>query len=407
MGFGSGFGGYGGFGGSWADRERAKMREKEREREREKEKERLEEARRAEDKRKQDQAAASRALFGPPQYASTPLSERPVAGPAPRIEVINVPAKTSQPAQTAQPASATQPKPAFPATTPAQPTTGDSILNQVAPSREPRPYTYTAKNEIPAAVAPAIAKDYNYNPRDQPKDKRPRMDAAVDDARRGQAKVKRRKEDDKKSPPFGQSAARDLSSLTREVRRWPEVNSGQVEAWLKDQTDLTRVASREIYGGSDWTLAQGQSTKHVNEGAIVMVRVNGAFLGSSWVVRGERGWDESTPYPSMDVELGRGIESRQVWGTDVYTDDSDLGLVLIHAGWIRWTREEDVVMKEEGGAAAKKPILKDVIEVTVRVVPRLNRYTATERNGIRTRAWGNGHDGSSIVVEGVKRVSVS
>lgn len=406
MGFSSGFGGYGGFGGSWSERERLKAREKEREREREKEKERLEEARRADEKRKQEQqaaASAARGPFGQPPYGSAFGRS---AAPASRIEVINVPAKPAESVSTAQPSS-TNPHAHTPfGTTTATQAGSDSIINQVAPAREPRPYTYTAKNEIPPNVAPTIAKDYTYNPRDQPKDKRPRMDAAVDDARRGQAKAKRRKEDDKKVPPFGQNMMRDIQSLARETRRYPEVNSGLVEAWLKEQPDLTRIAAREIYGGSEWTLAQGQSTKLANEGAIVIVRVNDAFLGPKWVVRGEKDWDEAIPYPHEEVKLGKGIESRKIWGTDVYTDDSDLGLVLIHAGWIRWNVEEDHVKAEEG-VAVKKPLVKDAIEVTVRVVPRLNRYTSTERNGVRTRSWGNGHDGSSIVVEGVKRVTVS
>jgi hypothetical protein len=67
--------------------------------------------------------------------------------------------------------------------------------------------------------------------------------------------------------------------------------------------------------------------------------------------------------------------------------------VLIHAGWIRW-----------GGPATRSD--SDLVNVTVRLVPSLVRYYATERNGVITRAWGNGHDGASIVVEGVERVKV-
>jgi hypothetical protein len=63
---------------------------------------------------------------------------------------------------------------------------------------------------------------------------------------------------------------------------------------------------------SSTELAQGRSTQRINEGGIVMVRVNGAFLGSSWVVRGEKGWDETTPYPPPGVELGRGIVTRKI-----------------------------------------------------------------------------------------------
>jgi len=296
------------------------------------------------------------------EAARTADPYRPPSATPSRIEVLNTP----EAPQTAYPA-------------------GSDAASQAVPSREPRPYTYSAKPE----QAPTPAKDYTY----QPRDKRPRMDAAVDDARRGASKAKRRKDDDKASP----TGTRDLTALTKEVRKWPEVRSRQVENWLTNHPEWQRVlktAGRDLYQGSDWTLAQGQLTQTHNEGMKVFVRINAAFLGPSWVVRGEKGWDDAVPHPPMGVELGRGLERRGIWGTDVYTDDSDLGLVLIHAGWIRWMETGDSMDK-------------DVIEVKVRVVPKLVRYFATERNGVRTRSWGNGHDGASIVVEGVKRVTVS
>jgi len=343
MNYGSGFTGYSAFGGgSWVDRERAKAKERERVRENEKL------AQLNAEKRKQEA-----------QRAADPY--RPPSATPSRIEVLNTP----EPPQTAYPA-------------------GSDAASQAVPSREPRPYTYSAKPE----QSPAPAKDYTY----QPRDKRPRMDAVVDDARRGASKAKRRKDDDKASP----TSTRDLTSLTREVRKWPEVRSRQVENWLTNNSDWQRVlktVSHEVYQGADWSLAQGQSTQVLNEGMKVFVRINGAFLGPSWVLRGEKGWDEAVPHPPVDVELGRGLEKRGVWGTDVYTDDSDLGLVLVHAGWIRWMNSAEVMDR-------------DVIEVKVRVVPKLVRYFASERNGIRTRSWGNGHDGASVVVEGVKRLKV-
>lgn len=422
MGFGSGFGSYG-FGTSWAERERLKARERDREREREQ----AERTARIKRENQQAELAQQEAIRKreAESLTSKPASALPVAKdiwgrPIPpqrpptsktHLEVLNARQReeippASLPGHTMFPTTATAagPIPAAPPTMPTTATaTADSLMHQVAPSREPRPYTYTAKPEqppVPQTAAALKEREYNYTPRD----KRPRMDAAVDDARRGQtSKAKKRKEDEKtRSSPVGQPT-RDLSTLTREGRKWPEVVSSQVEAWLKTEGDLTRVVAREVYAGSDWTLAQGRSTQRINEGGIVMVRVNGAFLGSSWVVRGEKGWDETTPYPPPGVELGRGIVTRKIWGTDVYTDDSDLGLVLIHAGWVRWNRQANQDTEE---VKRKNPRDDDVIQVTVRVVPRLVRYTATERNGVRTRSWGNGHDGSSIVVEGAQRVTV-
>lgn len=319
---------------------------------------------------------------------------------AARIEVLNAPAK---------------PAPAAPV---------DSVIQQVAPSREPRPYTYAARNES-AATQAAMGKEreYQYTPRD----KRPRMDAAVEDQahRRGSVSKSRRKKeetggsDKMRSPTTSQfqthAPTRDFSQYTKEIRVWPEVISSPVEIWLKSLDDLNRTVATVQYRGSEWTLAQTQTTTRQHEGGIVTVQITGSFFGAGeFIVRGENGWDEGSVGPLVESEITRGQDSRRIWGTDVYTDDSDLGLALVHAGWIRWSKEAmDSGVVRPGidsklgikDSQAKRGV--DVVEVTVRVVPKLLRYIATERNGVRTRSWGNGHDGGSIVIEGVKRVKVS
>jgi hypothetical protein len=227
------------------------------------------------------------------------------------------------------------------------------------------------------------------------------MDAAVEEQahRRGSVgKSKRRKEEvveKAKEVPV----PRDWAALVQPNKKDPEVSSAPVERWLKELPELDRVISRELYGGTGWTLARSGCTDSENAGGLVHVRVGGNFLGKGWKVRGELGWDSATPQGTGESEVGlawaEGTEGeRRAWGTDVYTDDSDLGLVLVHAGWLRW-----------GGSPDKSD--NDQIDVTVRIVPTLVRYTSTERNGIRTRGWGNGHDGMSIVVEGVERIKVS
>ncbi|GAA5842357.1 hypothetical protein JCM9279_005358 [Rhodotorula babjevae] len=118
------------------------------------------------------------------------------------------------------------------------------------------------------------------------------------------------------------------------------------------------------------------------------------------------------------------VRQRQVWGTDVYTDDSDVLLVLLHSGWLRVTRRDRRLRAGEKGAGADavrraKTIGEERIAVPGRdgegdkdevptallvrlgVVPALVRYEGIERQGIRSRSWGNGHDGVSLRVEDV------
>jgi len=77
------------------------------------------------------------------------------------------------------------------------------------------------------------------------------------------------------------------------------------------------------------------------------------------------------------------IKLRQLWGTDVYSDDSDLVAVLVHTGHIKLK-----------AAAPKFPLL-----VSLRSCPAQATYTGSERNGLRSRAWTGTHTGVSYKVE--------
>lgn len=62
-----------------------------------------------------------------------------------------------------------------------------------------------------------------------------------------------------------------------------------------------------------------------------------------------------------------GTASGSAWGTDVYTDDSNVGVAAVHAGVL--------------GAGQTKV-------VTVYILPGQASYTASTRNGVTTGAWG-------------------
>lgn len=134
---------------------------------------------------------------------------------------------------------------------------------------------------------------------------------------------------------------------------------------------------------------------------------------------------------------------RKLWGTDVYTDDSDVLAMCVHAGWVEGPSLEaegipawvppgraarawngftatadsktiegaDVAMedatengKEEQGAdatPAKAQVSCD-LSVILRIAPKLIAYKGCQRGGIKSRSWGNSHDGVSLVVESVE-----
>lgn len=149
---------------------------------------------------------------------------------------------------------------------------------------------------------------------------------------------------------------------------------------------------------------------------------------------------------------------RAVWGTDVYTDDSDIVAACVHAGWIRgeWPEFVDVDMlglnegigspgtkeakgrksgglKEQGGNSAHRGIPDQLTEppktgpvpvpenrdlhVTVVILPLLEKYASTVRFGIKSREFGGRlvgddgsrqravHDGLSFMITGTRWVT--
>jgi hypothetical protein len=74
--------------------------------------------------------------------------------------------------------------------------------------------------------------------------------------------------------------------------------------------------------------------------------------------------------------------ARQIWGSDVYTDDSDLVAVMAHAGVF---------------VPSAEPPFHDML-LTLRALPRTDMYVGTARASVRSRDWRELHDGCSIEV---------
>ncbi|KAJ6155316.1 Histone deacetylation protein Rxt3 [Penicillium chermesinum] len=121
---------------------------------------------------------------------------------------------------------------------------------------------------------------------------------------------------------------------------------------------------------------------------------------------------------------------RALWGTGVYTDNSDPVAAAIHSGFIRgaWGEDVDESMldleikddyqhaprpkaaaqngtdKEESESGPRLPPVppgdKD-LHITLLVLPRLEQYDSTVLFGIKSRKWDGRHDGMSFKVHAV------
>ncbi|XP_022896910.1 uncharacterized protein LOC111410678 [Olea europaea var. sylvestris] len=87
--------------------------------------------------------------------------------------------------------------------------------------------------------------------------------------------------------------------------------------------------------------------------------------------------------PTLEIRIpaehvtatNRQVRGGQLWGTDIYTVDSDLVAVLMHAGYCRPT-------------ASPPPSAAQELRATIRVLPPQDSYVSTLRNNVRSRAWG-------------------
>ncbi|CAI5979782.1 unnamed protein product [Closterium sp. NIES-65] len=90
--------------------------------------------------------------------------------------------------------------------------------------------------------------------------------------------------------------------------------------------------------------------------------------------------------PESITTANRQVRSRQLWGTDVYTDDSDIVAVLMHVGYIT-------------PVSVPPPASIAELRATIRVLPPQPSYRSSSRNSMRSRAWGSGKGTCSYAVE--------
>jgi hypothetical protein len=114
---------------------------------------------------------------------------------------------------------------------------------------------------------------------------------------------------------------------------------------------------------------------------------------------------------------------RAVWGTDIYTDDSDIIAACIHQGWFRgaWPDDIDISLLDleiDPPEGVQKPSPEDTLtdppptgpvpvpsnrdcHVTILILPTLEKYSSMTRFGLRSREWGGKRDGYKGVHDGL------
>ncbi|KAK7344084.1 hypothetical protein VNO77_13334 [Canavalia gladiata] len=97
----------------------------------------------------------------------------------------------------------------------------------------------------------------------------------------------------------------------------------------------------------------------------------------------DKNGESSNNGPTLEIRIpsehvtatNRQVRGGQLWGTDVYTYDSDLVAVLMHTGYCRPT-------------ASPPPAAIQELRATIRVLPPQDCYISMLRNNVRSRAWG-------------------
>ncbi|KAF9113708.1 hypothetical protein BGX27_000979 [Mortierella sp. AM989] len=108
------------------------------------------------------------------------------------------------------------------------------------------------------------------------------------------------------------------------------------------------------------------------------------------------------------------VKKRELWGTDIYTDDSDIVAMLIHNGFfippmsVNSSDQDSIQPMGQQHNFAPEPI-KHIcpgydLAVTLRVLPKLVKYQGSIRHRIKSRTWRTGHDGVSLKIESIRKM---
>jgi len=142
-------------------------------------------------------------------------------------------------------------------------------------------------------------------------------------------------------------------------------------------------------------LLNGELLKNGVGGVIEVAVPVGCLEGAKWQIGDPAKYtgEDEAEIPAEVWELD-GLRKRKVWGTDIYTDDSDVVGIALHSGWLR--------LSSNDGCQDEGPNKVQTLLVKLLVTPALVRYQGCTRQGLRSRSWGNGHEGVSLMLTGIE-----
>lgn len=127
---------------------------------------------------------------------------------------------------------------------------------------------------------------------------------------------------------------------------------------------------------------------------------------------------------AMNHSLEEICKRRQIWGTEIYTDDSDVIAAAIHSGWIKgdfgeynndlrdicdnaWEHGSEGETPSSLVTRPQRPIKAPEgydAHVTLLILPPLEFYAATSQHHLASREWKKKHDGMSYMIHSIEFV---
>ncbi|KAK7278341.1 hypothetical protein RJT34_23369 [Clitoria ternatea] len=171
---------------------------------------------------------------------------------------------------------------------------------------------------------------------------------------------------------------REVYNYSSQHRKRIQRSRGSPQVPNREQRFRSRVQDNE---GSQGKVEISSVVYKVGESMQELIKLWKEYESSQ--SQTDKNGESSNIGPTLEIRIpsehvtatNRQVRGGQLWGTDVYTYDSDLVAVLMHTGYCR-------------PSASPPPAAIQELRATIRVLPPQDCYISTLRNNVRSRAWG-------------------